>query len=129
VRHLSYVLSALFLITTPNSALAGAENTLMWNVHVEEFKSSDLKIIEAALPGLQKARPSWTEYRIKIVEIDNSFLVDFWRPEELGYRTFYERPISDDRVIARMPLMHGGVEIELDKKTLHVINVLNIDTR
>jgi hypothetical protein len=83
-----------------------------------EISSSVLRAIEKALPVLRRQRPDWVDYRIEVAEVDEAYMVAFWRPEDIVTLTydFNLPPEARTRQIAR-----GALTVYLDKKTLRVI--------
>lgn len=125
MRVLGTVFVALNLLAL--QAVVAASNPDTWRNRTT-LTSYDLLAIERALPEVRRRRPSWSDYRISVIETDTSLLVSFWRPEDTGAITI-ARPQANGgspEIIGSMPRAQNQLVVELDKKDLRIINVTNV---
>jgi hypothetical protein len=90
--------------------------------------SIDLRVIERAVVKLRELRPGWEEYSITVTESETMFYVTFWQPRAASTINFVDPAIKDKskQIIESMQILHGALEVDLDKTTLDIVRTANI---
>lgn len=110
-------LMVVLLAASAPAHAGGPHGSHKYDIRLEDFRSGDFEAISAALPSLKKLRPTWTSYQIELIELDNSFLVLFWRPEDARERQI----LGEHGGYVKDILKYGALQVEVEKGTLRIL--------